>query len=57
MELHRPVYNAKRIEEALTELQQGTKNAVLNQEDYDDLKGFLAGINPDWRISPLLRAR
>lgn len=42
LELHRPVYNAKRVDEALTELRQGTNNAVLNQEDYDVINSVLS---------------
>ncbi|WP_165921251.1 phosphotransferase enzyme family protein [Paenibacillus albiflavus] len=42
LELHRPVYNAKRIDETLTELRQGTNNAILNQEDYDVINSVLS---------------
>lgn len=42
LELHRPVYNTQRIDEALTELQQGANNDVLNQEDYDVISSVLS---------------
>lgn len=42
LELHRPVYNTQRIDEALTELQQGANNGVLNQEDYHVISSVLS---------------
>jgi len=34
LKLHRPVYNASRIDEALIELRQGVSNGALNHDDY-----------------------
>jgi Ser/Thr protein kinase RdoA (MazF antagonist) len=42
LELHRPIYNANRIDEALTELQQGVNNGALNKDDYDVIKIVLS---------------
>ncbi|WP_340006826.1 phosphotransferase [Paenibacillus sp. FSL K6-0276] len=42
LELHRPVYNVKKIDETLIELQQGTNNGFLNQEDYDVINSVLS---------------
>lgn len=42
LELHRPVYDTKRIDEALTELRQGANNDVLNQEDYNVISSVLS---------------
>ncbi|MFF2912437.1 phosphotransferase enzyme family protein [Paenibacillus sp. NPDC057934] len=40
-ELHRPVYDAKRIEEVVTELRQGVESGSLNQDDYDVIRSVL----------------
>lgn len=42
LELHRPVYNANRIDEALTELRQGVINGALQQVDFDVIKNVLS---------------
>lgn len=42
LELHRPVYNAKRIDETLTELRQGVINGALNQDDFDFIRNVLS---------------
>lgn len=41
LELHRPVYNVKKIDETLIELGKGADNGALNQEDYDVIRSVL----------------
>lgn len=42
LKLHRPVYNASRIDEALQELRQGTNDGALNHDDYVVIENVLS---------------